>query len=301
MQISPFQSQRNWIGFSRGILYLALTVSVFICGYAVAFHHTRALTGVNPATTNHLIANLGGAGKTNGERTSPYDVRTSRRSYFKLNELGRVDVTHTLPVRSETEYYFTRTIHPRETAIVVMDPWIDMPSSHLNEYYGAIFESRIAPLVEMAIQRGHLIIVLTNDPDVVNFNRRIPPMLERLEAANKLAVIFHQDANSQEFASALRGLGVRSLIYTGFASNMCVIGRPMGMVAMRHHGFKLFFVPQASAAVELPSTWEQQEVHETMTEIISQWLAEILDYTDFMSAGQTGQPYDSSNTSDITS
>lgn len=82
----------------------------------------------------------------------------------------------------------------------------------------------------------------------------------------------------------MRSQGIDSLIYIGFASNMCVIGRRMGMIPMVHEGFKLFFVPEASAAVEYPDTWQDQSIHRATTRIISQWIAEVIDYEEFMQA-----------------
>jgi hypothetical protein len=65
---------------------------------------------------------------------------------------------------------------------------------------------------------------------------------------------------------------------------MCVIGRRMGMIPMTHRGFRIFFVPEASAAVEYADTWHDQSMHKATTKIISQWIAEIIDYDEFMEA-----------------
>ena len=138
------------------------------------------------------------------------------------------------------------------------------------------------PLVKKALERGHPIIVLTNNPDVVEYNTEIHPGLAALAAKGKANILYHQDLDDDAFAEHLRSKGIDSLIYTGFASNMCVIGRQMGMIPMVHHGFRLFFVPQASAAVEWsPDTWESQSTHQAATKIISQWIAEIIDYDEF--------------------
>ena len=72
------------------------------------------------------------------------------------------------------------------------------------------------------------------------------------------------------------------MIYTGFASNMCVIGRRTGMIPMIHHGFRMFFVPEASAAIEWEESGDDNATHEATTRIISQWIAEIVRFDDFM-------------------
>jgi hypothetical protein len=168
-----------------------------------------------------------------------------------------------------------------------MDPWVDMASDHLNQYYGRIAESHVVPLVIKGLERGHRIIVLTNDPDVVKYNTKIHPKLAELVADGKATLLYHQDFDDDQFAAYLHKAGIHTLIYAGFASNMCVIGRRMGMIPMVQQGFKNFFVPEASAAVEREGTWESGSVHREMTDMISQWVAEIVHYDDFMQASLT--------------
>jgi hypothetical protein len=69
---------------------------------------------------------------------------------------------------------------------------------------------------------------------------------------------------------------------------MCVIGRSMGMIPMKNHGFNIYFIPEASAAIEYAESWKNQSIHKSTTRIISQWIAEIIDYDEFMKA----VPYD---------
>ena len=165
-----------------------------------------------------------------------------------------------------------------------MDPWIDSPSDHLNEYYGQILDSRIIPLVALTRKRGFPIIVLTNNPKTSGYNSKTSPKLETLVANGEISRFFHQDLDDDGFARYLHSQGVDSLIYTGFASNGCVIGRRTGMIPMLHLGFRIFFIPEASAALELADSWEEQSLHKASTKIISQWIAEIIDYDEFMKA-----------------
>lgn len=187
-----------------------------------------------------------------------------------------------MPYRLEGRYDFMSTIDPNKTALIVMDPWVDAPSEHLSRYYGEVVESRIIPLVERALARGHPIIVLTNDPDFVRYNSDIHPDLKELANAGGITVMYHQDLDGEKFTELLRSEGIDTLIYTGFASNMCVIGRLTGMIPMLHQGFRMFFVPEASAAVELPDTWENRYIHEAMTLVIAQWITSILEYDEYM-------------------
>ena len=215
-----------------------------------------------------------------------YTVNTHRQSYFRLDENGGLVERDGLPFRDERIYHLKRTIEPARTAIVVMDPWIDMASNHLNEYYGRIAQARVVPLVNKGLQRGHRVLVLTNTA-IVRYNTKIHPDLAALVDAGKATLLYHQDLDDDQFAEYLRKDGINTLIYTGFASNMCVIGRRMGMIPMVQQGFKTYFVPEASAAVETEGTWESGAVHRQTTDLIAQWIAEILHYDDFMQAEPT--------------
>ena len=211
-----------------------------------------------------------------------YTVHTHRTSYFKLDDLGNLELRGGFPYRAEGPYQFQRTIRPEETAIVVMDPWVDGPSQHLTDYLGQIAYLRMIPLVMQASSRGHLIVILTNDPKTVTYGSKVYPELEQLAAKGKAVMWYHRQVDNRAFASYLRSHGVRSLIYVGFSSNGCVIGREDGMISMKNQGFTLYFVPEASAAMEYESSWNDQGIHKTTTLIISQGIAEIIDYGEFM-------------------
>ena len=220
----------------------------------------------------------------------PYVLTTYRQSYFKLDSSGAHEKQDGHLIRAEKTFRLSRTIHPEKTAVIVMDPWIDMDSDQLNDYFGAITESHVNPLVHEALDRGHPVIVLTNDPEIVDFNTKIHPTLAALVEDGKAEMLYHQDLDYDLFAERLRSRSINSLIYVGFASNMCVIGRRMGMIPMVQQGFRNYFVPQASAAIEYPDTWESQAVHHATTRMIAQWIAEIVDYEVFMNATSDSAP-----------
>ena len=275
------------MGMAVSWLALAATFCVGVAvgvQYGSPVSNLQAAQQVQPREPTGQATAFAAQSVSHQSSNAAYVVTTHRQSYFKLDAHGTLDLRNGLPYRSESRYRFERTVDPNKTAIVVMDPWVDMASEHLNEYYGAIAESRIVPLVTQALDKGHPVMVLTNDPKLVKYNTGIHPELAALAAGGAIEVLFHQAADDDEFAKRLRSKGIDSLVYTGFASNMCVIGRRMGMIPMVHQGFRLFFVPEASAAAEYPETWQDQTIHQATTKIISQWIAEVIDYDELMRA-----------------
>lgn len=265
-----------------GVLALLIAFFVvFFYGVDVGVYHWPPFSGLK-AGKALLDPNLDNRQQLYKSEGKPYTLTSSRLSYFALDADGNLELQQSLPYKSEGMYRFNRTINPNSTVIVIMDPWVDMPSEHLNEYYGEIIESRIIPLVKRALTRGHPIIVLTNKPSNVRYSTQIHHELKALVENGKASIIFHQDLDDDCFAAYLHSQGIESLIYIGFASNMCVIGRRMGMIPMTHQGFKIFFIPEASAALEYAHTWHDQSIHKATTKIISQSIAEIIDYDEFM-------------------
>lgn len=283
MNKNPKQSRPVRVSIVRSIALLTAFSIVFFYGVGVGVYRWPPLSALKAAKVA-LEPKLDAHQHLTESEGRVYTLTTSRLSYFALDSNGNLKSQNSLPYRSEGMYRFHRTINPNSTAIVIMDPWIDMASEHLNEYYGEVVESRIIPLVKRALTRGHPIIVLTNDPNKVKYNTKIHHELQKLVENGKASILFHQDLDDEGFATYLHSQGIESLIYTGFASNTCVVGRRMGMIPMTHQGFKILFIPDASAAVEYTDTWHDQSVHKAITKIISQWIAEIIDYEEFMEA-----------------
>lgn len=211
-----------------------------------------------------------------------YSIKTMRRSYFAKNENGGYlrDNSGSL-VRKEGPYFTDEKIVPAETCIIVMDPWVDMECDHLNDYYGTITEETILPAIRHSIAIGHPVVVLTNDPAKESYNTAVNSDLELMAANRQLHILYHQDFDRLQFSEMLKKNGITKIVYTGFASNMCVIGRELGMIPMKNQGFRLYFVPEASAAVERKDSWRNSDAHEDATQLISQWVAGIWEYSEW--------------------
>jgi len=162
-----------------------------------------------------------------------------------------------------------------------------MPSDFLNQYYGKITENYILPLIKKANEAGFPVYIFTNDCKAIKpvpYSCEISQQFYLMEKDYpKVKVIYWQDIDLSKFVKLLKDKGISNLIYTGFASNMCVIGRPTGMFNMVQQGFSLYFIPEASAAVETNESWKSQKIHKATTTIISQWMARLIKYDDIYS------------------
>ncbi len=63
---------------------------------------------------------------------------------------------------------------------------------------------------------------------------------------------------TEQFDRLLRRRGIENLIYTGFATDMCVLRAPGGIEFTAVKGYRVFLMRDATIGVELPDTFEER-------------------------------------------
>ena len=215
-----------------------------------------------------------------------YVVKTLHRTYYKLDQ-NRNTPSYIKDGKKfyeveQAEIIEHRVLNPEKTMLIVMDPWEDVGSDLLNNHCGKVFHGKMLPLVNKCIELGIPVTVLTNAKDAQGYGYDIYRELAELGDQGKLEVVFHGQVDAAGFTKKLKSRGIDTLVYCGFCTNMCLIGRPLGMIGMNlvpGGGFRLFFVPDSSGAIEFGPTWESQEIHNWVSFALSQWLVELI-YTD---------------------
>ncbi len=227
------------------------------------------------------------------EAATTFTVPTERRSFFELDEKGAAKLDKNgVPYQAKTDVIqFRQTFSAANTAFFVVDPWNDMPGNFLNEYYEKIIQNKILPLIQQASVYQFSVYIFTNDCKAIQPTPYSCTVDKKFHALVKkypwVHIVSWQALQVDAFVEKLKKQGISNLIYTGFASNMCVIDRPTGMISMRQRGFSLYFIPEASAAVETKATWETGDIHHAMTQIISQSMAKLIQYREIDSALNT--------------
>ena len=163
-----------------------------------------------------------------------------------------------------------------------MEPWNEVGDERLNTNSSKVFYAKLLPLAKKMIELGFPAIVLTNAKDKDGYGYDIFPELKEMASEGKLKILYHSEHKPEAFAADLKAKGITTLVYCGFNTNMCVIGRPLGIIRMVHEGFRIFFVPDAAAAIEHKETWENQDLHKAVTMVLSQWAAELIDVDDVL-------------------
>ncbi len=61
-----------------------------------------------------------------------------------------------------------------------------------------------------------------------------------------------------QFDRQLRNRGIENLVYTGFATDMCILRAPGGIEPMAGYGYRTYLMRDATIGVELPDTFEER-------------------------------------------
>ncbi len=196
-----------------------------------------------------------------------YEFKVELRSYFFLDEkrnlVKKKVANKTYFKEGENVFHYNQVLSPEETALIVMDPWKDSGSDFLTQKASRLYVEKISPLVKRALALGITVLVLTNDPKKSqgDYDSEVFEELFELHQAKKLNILYHQDFDDFDFKKFLNRRCISNLIYTGFYSNMCLIARRLGLIFMREYSFKLFFIPDASLAIEFQDSWDTNQLH----------------------------------------
>ena len=249
----------------RIVLYIVLLTSIFAYGVGVGKYQWISfsiLKNIQDIFDPILYRPLETEELYKSENNNDYTLTTYRYLSQPMTIKGNLEY------QTENIYQFERKIIPNKTAIAIMDPW----TSDVNST--EIFESHISPLLKLALAKGHPIIVLTSDPRLVR-DVKIHHELQTLIDNGLASIVYHESWNDDQFTSFLRSQNINALIYTGVASNACLINRRLGIINMRQHDFKTFYLPKASAAF---SSTNDDLFHQKATEMIIRYFAEQISY-----------------------
>lgn len=90
--------------------------------------------------------------------------------------------------------------------------------------------------------------------------------------------------STDQWDDHLRARGIDTLIYAGFATNLCILDAPGGMRLMCQLGYRCVILREATLAVEFPDTLESRRQTEATLRHIEGWVGYTASRADFTSA-----------------
>jgi hypothetical protein len=141
---------------------------------------------------------------------------------------------------------YDRSFNPARAALILVDAWaIDQHTNpDLMRRVDASVRSSLSGLLEAIRADGRFLVVHYAN------GRAIHPTVQ--PRSNEVV------ANTgEQVLEALKARRVKTLIYAGYAGNMCVVNRPLGVLSARLvHGYRnIIVVRDASLSVE-PPEWK---------------------------------------------
>ena len=140
--------------------------------------------------------------------------------------------------------YQYKDINLDNTAIVLIDIWAYHPNDGYAERMAVNIENKIVPLLDLARKHNMTIIHAPTSHEISN--KASPIDGELVESyPDKLKRYLEQN-------------NISTLIYAGYASNMCLLTKPAGMFNMARLGYNIILLRDCTIAFELPNTLESE-------------------------------------------
>ena len=177
---------------------------------------------------------------------------------LKVRAFQQANNGKSLSTEKDGHYAFhTLEIPASELALILIDVWADHPIKGWIERAEQITRTKLVLLVEAARERGVLVV---HCPHGEPTHPLVNPMPTEL-------VLDGPGAKAQ-LIKVLQQRGTKYLLYAGYASNMCVLTRPTGIIEMAQDGYRIVFVRDASLAIEAPDLLDEQTTHKVATYMV---------------------------------
>ncbi|MBP7216604.1 MAG: hypothetical protein KBA46_04895 [Candidatus Omnitrophica bacterium] len=136
-----------------------------------------------------------------------------------------------------------------KTALILIDVWDYHPNDGSLSRLKKNISEKVVPLVEWARNNGVQVVHAAHRSKISSLISVLPQDINLDE----------QDSDHENLAVLLHNKGIETLLYAGYASNMCLINRGVGIYIMRRlHQFDILVVRDCTLAFEMPETLDKQ-------------------------------------------
>ena len=146
--------------------------------------------------------------------------------------------------------HFQLPLYPSKTAIVVIDPWASHPNDGWTMRAGRNMEDKLAPFLAASRDAGIRVFYAPT-------NREISKTVE----PDPRDVVINSPRSADDHKildNLLSTLGIDTIIYAGYATNICALNKPAGAETMwRVNPSRRFILARdATIGFEMPDTIE---------------------------------------------
>ncbi len=219
--------------------------------------------------------------ETNANKAQAVNIDSYHYCYYDKNEGGGYE---TNPGWKKNEKELD------EVALIVIDPWKDSPFPELNaDIQDNVIEYTI-PIIESAYDNGVKTLVFTNNPEIIDYDTEIVDDLRELVDDNVVELHYYDEfSDSNEFAQYMQGRGFNTLVYTGYAVEMCVGYRNSGVVSNYFSdyrtSFERYIIPEACLGLVSEDDNENNNMRDmTVMAYSQQNIADVIYFDDWIKA-----------------
>ncbi len=157
-----------------------------------------------------------------------------------------------------------KTLSLSSAVAIIIDPWTKDPGTGLGWNARRIdnIDQKLRPTLDALRKVGMRLIYAPHDEEI---HPSVAPQPGDMVLPGSL--------NGSFLAQILRQGGIGTLIYMGYASNMCVLFRECGLLNMAKEKFDILYVRDASIAVEMKETLDEEWIHQSVVNLIETNLA----------------------------
>jgi len=88
----------------------------------------------------------------------------------------------------------------------------------------------------------------------------------------------------RQFDRILRERGIKNLVYTGFATNMCILDSAAATKEMLSYGYRIFLIREATLAVEYPDTFPTRMMTEAALKFFELKVGDTIGFEEYVRA-----------------
>ncbi len=183
---------------------------------------------------------------------------------------------------------YKKEINFEKAALLIIDPWCDSPFEEVNNMVNSNIEEYILPIVESSLEKNATVMVFTNNPEYIQYDTLINKHLQEYIDKGLIECHYYDEwIDSDDFSAYMNNRGFNTLIYTGYAIEMCVGYRNCGVVSMYcskwKDNFERFIIPEGCLAMLTENDTDNiQHRNAICTAYSQQGVANLILFEDFI-------------------
>lgn len=170
-------------------------------------------------------------------------IHPDKKIKLKTRDIELAVDMENFDTEKDTQYTYEYTeLDMNKTALILIDVWKEHPNDGWLKRAQKNIKYKVAPLVKLFRKHNMIIIHAAHGRE-----QQIKPLPNEY-------IVVGDNYDLAELNKSLKNYGITTLLYAGYASNMCITHRPIGILNMYQFGYEIILVRDCTIAFESPET-----------------------------------------------